>query len=114
MPSSLPNPLPSTYLSAETEPVFQAPWEAKAFAIVNQLAATQRYSWAEWTNCLVQETAAAEAEANDARTYYERWVDACQKLLIQKGILDADAIDQKMVELSSDQSPLNSKSIADG
>ncbi|MGD1860207.1 MAG: nitrile hydratase accessory protein [Leptolyngbyaceae cyanobacterium] len=104
MSSSSPDPL-STPESPEVdhEPVFQAPWEAKAFAIVNQLAAAQEYSWAEWTEQFVAEISAAEADSADGRTYYERWVDACEKLLITKGILDTQSIDQRIQELLIEQ-----------
>jgi len=64
-------------------PVFRAPWEAKAFAIVNQLASsTHQYSWPEWTAQLAEEISAAELDSTDSRPDYERWVSACEKLLI--------------------------------
>ncbi len=85
------------------EPVFQAPWEAHAFAIVNQLAAANHYSWAEWTNYLVNEISAVEREAPGTKTYYEQWVAACEKLLIEKGLLEPEAVQQKISELQSTQ-----------
>ncbi|MBE7385583.1 MAG: nitrile hydratase accessory protein [Leptolyngbya sp. SIO1E4] len=92
-------PLTDGLNDASPEPVFQAPWEATAFAIVNQLASDRHYSWAEWVDQFTQEIALAESDANDTRTYYERWVDACEKLLIDKGLLDAQAIHQKIADL---------------
>ena len=100
-PSSQP-PLAADGHAAADEPVFHAPWEAKAFAIVNQLAADRQYSWTEWNDQLVQEIATAESSATDSRTYYECWLQACEKLLIAKGLLDADAIDQKVVDLAQE------------
>ena len=104
-------PLAADGHTAEDEPVFQAPWEAKAFAIVNQLAADRHYSWTEWNDQLVQEIATAESSTADSRTYYECWLQACEKLLIAKGLLDADAIDQKVValaqEIAADHDHLN-------
>ncbi|MEM9007284.1 MAG: nitrile hydratase accessory protein [Cyanobacteria bacterium P01_F01_bin.86] len=103
MPSPSPIPLPLPGLpQGKHEPAFQAPWEAKAFAIVNQLATTQHYSWAEWTDQFVGEITASEADPRDTRTYYERWVNACEKLLIAKGILDPHAIEQKIEALLSE------------
>jgi nitrile hydratase accessory protein len=81
------------------EPVFQAPWEARAFAIVNQLATAKHYSWAEWTDYLVNEISATEQAAPSSKTYYEQWVMACEKLLTAKGLLDSESIDQKMADL---------------
>ena len=91
---SLSDPLPT-----ENEPVFQAPWEARAFAMVNQLANSQEYSWAEWTEQFAKEISIAENEPTDTSSYYERWVRACEKLLITKGILDSLTIEQRIEEL---------------
>ena len=86
--------------SSVPEPVSQAPWEAKVFAIVNQLAADQAYSWAEWTDQLANEVSAANLEAADSGSYYEQWVYACEKLLTIKGVLSSQAIDCKVEELT--------------
>lgn len=81
------------------EPVFQAPWEARAFAIVNQLANDQEYSWSEWTEQFAQEISVAEHDPTDTSSYYERWVRTCEKLLITKGILNPLMIEQRIEEL---------------
>lgn len=95
-PDSFP---PFPFSDNNNEPVFQTPWEAKAFAIVNQLASTQRCSWSEWTEKLADEISLAESDVNDDRSYYERWVFACEKLLVAKGMLDLQSIDNKIEEL---------------
>lgn len=92
------NPFPERSADPD-EPAFQTPWEARAFAIVNQLAATDYYSWSEWTDFLANEIAATEQEILGSKTYYEQWVDACEKLLIAKGLLKPEAIEQRIVEL---------------
>ncbi len=83
----------------DNETVFQAPWEARAFAMVNQLANAQEYSWSEWTEQFAQEISTAENEPTDTSLYYERWVRACEKLLITKGILEPLAVEQRIEEL---------------
>lgn len=93
----------SVSLRSENEPIFQAPWEAKAFAIVNQLAKTRRYSWSEWTEQFAQEISAAENESTDTSSYYERWVRACEKLLITKGILEPLAVEQRIEQLEAER-----------
>lgn len=94
-------PLPGQS-TQQDEPVFQAPWEARAFAIVNQLAATEHYSWSEWTDFLVKEIAVTEQEAG-AQTYYEQWVNACEKLLTAKGLLEPGSVQQKIAELLAER-----------
>jgi nitrile hydratase accessory protein len=85
------------------ELVFNAPWEAKAFAIVNQLTTLEHCTWPEWTQYLSSAIAATEHAAPDAVPYYEQWVMACEQLLADKGLLDAQAIDQKMQELVAEK-----------
>ena len=102
-PDSSPT-LPSPEMpNEEHETVFNTPWEAKAFAIVNQLAALEHCTWPEWTQYLSSEIAATEKEAPGSTTYYEQWVMACEKLLSDKGLLDAQAIGKRIEELVAEQ-----------
>lgn len=94
---------PSRFFQNENEPLFQAPWEARVFAIVNQLTTVNQCNWSEWTTQFATEISAAEAEATDTSSYYERWARACEKLLIAKEILDEQAIDQRIKELIIEQ-----------
>ncbi|MDX2212400.1 MAG: nitrile hydratase accessory protein [Oculatellaceae cyanobacterium bins.114] len=87
----------------QDELVFQAPWEARAFAIVNQLVASEHYSWSEWTDYLVSEIAATEKESPGTKTYYEQWVSACEKLLTAKGLLEPELIRYKIAELLAER-----------
>jgi len=97
-----PTPYPGM-LNEANEPVFNALWEAKAFAIVNQLAADKHCTWSEWTQFLVDEISATERVASGSRAYYEQWVIACEKLLAQKGIIDSQAINRRIDELIAEQ-----------
>jgi len=103
-----PHDPPPTQLSPgrsnnDQNPVFNAPWEAKAFAIVNYLATLEHCTWPEWTQYLSSEIAATEKVALDSVTYYEQWVMACEKLLADKGLVEAQAIEQKIHELLAEQ-----------
>lgn len=100
--SSSQSPLPGQP-TQQDELVFQAPWEARAFAIVNQLAATEHCSWSEWTDFLVKEIAVTEQEAPDTKTYYEQWVNACEKLLAAKGLLEPGSVQQRIAELLAER-----------
>jgi nitrile hydratase accessory protein len=85
------------------EPVFQAPWEAKAFALVNQLATNDHCTWSEWTRYLADVIAATEADAPGSVAYYEQWVMACEQLLMDKGLLEPQAIAAKIAALQAEQ-----------
>ncbi|MBE9077770.1 nitrile hydratase accessory protein [Romeria aff. gracilis LEGE 07310] len=95
--------LPPGILTEAEEPVFQAPWQAHAFALVNQLTAAKQCSWAEWTDYLANEISATEQVSPGSKSYYEQWVGACEKLLVAKGLLDPTAIDQKMTDLLAER-----------
>lgn len=41
----------------------------------------------------------AEDDPTDTSSYYERWVRTCEKLLVTKGILNPQVIDQRIEEL---------------
>ena len=68
---------------------FAEPWEAKAFAIIVKLTQSGHFTWPEWVERFSQEVAAATAvEAAGGRppTYYEQWLNAAEKLLVDKQI----------------------------
>jgi len=75
----------------ENSPVFAAPWEALAFAMVLALYRAGRFEWREWVELLSAEIAAAEPDPTGA-LYYERWTAALEKLLGRLGLLTGDAI----------------------
>jgi nitrile hydratase accessory protein len=69
--------------------IFAEPWEARAFAIIVNLAQAGHFAWSEWVDCFSREVAqatAAEASGAPAKTYYEQWLDAAEALLVAKGV----------------------------
>ena len=69
--------------------IFAEPWEARAFAIIVNLAQAGHFTWGEWVDCFSREVAratAAEASGAVAKTYYEQWLDAAETLLVAKGV----------------------------
>ena len=68
---------------------FAAPWEAKAFAIIVEMAQAGHFTWSEWVVCFSKEVAAAtavEAAGGTGPSYYAQWLNAAETLLIDKGI----------------------------
>lgn len=102
-PESAPIPPSPGVPNEDYDPVFNAPWEAKAFAIVNQLAALKHCTWSEWTQYLSSEITATEKRDPGSITYYTQWVIACEKLLADKGLLAAQDIDKKLDEIVAEQ-----------
>jgi nitrile hydratase accessory protein len=74
------------------ELVFHDEWERRVFALTVALCEQGLYSWDDFRDRLIIEIAAAErAERTDVtafplHTYYENWLAAFEKLLIEKGI----------------------------
>lgn len=83
--------------------IFSAPWEAKAFAIVNHLATNDHYTWPEWTQYLADEIASTEQRASSPFSYYEQWVMACEKMLADKGLLNLEDINLKIDEIIAER-----------
>ena len=72
-------------------PVFAEPWQAQAFAMTLMLYERGHFTWKEWAERLAREIAAAKArgEHDDGSRYYEYWLAALEKLVADKGLLDA-------------------------
>ena len=79
------------------EPVFAAPWRAQAFALAVSLNEAGHFTWAEWTErfapILKEAQIAPGASAADVNeTYYQAWLKALERLVVEKGILTAPAL----------------------
>jgi nitrile hydratase accessory protein len=87
------------------EPVFHAPWESRAFGMVVSLHTAGRYPWNDFKARLIDAIAAGpcpEAPA-DAPNYYYHWVAAFRGLLVEKGILTDQELDDREHEFLSGQ-----------
>ncbi|MFV0259179.1 MAG: nitrile hydratase accessory protein [Acidimicrobiales bacterium] len=74
------------------EPVFAAPWEAQAFAMVVRLHEQGLFTWAEWAAALAREIADARraGEPDTGATYYHHWLTALERLVAATGAASAD------------------------
>jgi nitrile hydratase accessory protein len=84
----------------DDELVFQAPWEARVFAMVVNLHKQGRFEWSDWVDHLVGEIDAARAAGALETPYYELWARACEKLLSGKALMDPVALEARVVELA--------------
>ena len=84
-------------------PVFAAPWEAHAFALVVRLFEQGHYSWSEWVKYLSAEIAAAKhpPDPSHPSAYYEQWLAAAEKLIVAKGIATARQLVDRKDELAA-------------
>ncbi len=75
-------------------PVFAEPWHAEAFALAVQLCEGGLFTWAEWTDTISAEIAAAGAAGDPdlGDTYYAHWLHALERLVQEKGATDGNAL----------------------
>jgi nitrile hydratase accessory protein len=70
------------------QPVFKAPWEAQAFAMVVMLHERGLFTWTEWADALSAEIKNARklGDPDNGSTYYQHWLKALEKLVVAKGV----------------------------
>lgn len=74
--------LPGIPLDAGS-PVFNEPWEARAFAMTLALHERGVFTWSQWADALARQIAQAR-DAGDADlgdTYYQHWLRALESLV---------------------------------
>ena len=74
----------------EAGPTFKEPWEAQAFAMAVTLSSNGYFTWKEWAATLAEVIAESKANGgtNDGSDYYQNWVAALERLIIDKDITD--------------------------
>lgn len=78
----------------EGGPVFNAPWEAKAFAMTVDLHKRGAFDWSEWCNTLADEIKSAQAAGDPdlGDTYFEHWLNALETLITAKQLSTAERL----------------------
>ena len=78
----------------EEGPVFKAPWEAQAFALVVKLHEQGVFTWQEWAEQLGNKIAAARSRGDPdlGNTYYEHWLAALEAIASAKGLVTPETL----------------------
>jgi nitrile hydratase accessory protein len=68
---------------SEDSPVFNEPWEARAFAMTVALHERGLFTWPQWADALSRQIALARStgDADLGDTYYEHWLRALESLV---------------------------------
>jgi nitrile hydratase accessory protein len=74
------------------ELVFAAPWEGRALAMAIGVVQSLGLAWDEFRLRLI-----AEIAADSERPYYESWLAALERLVVERGAVSAD----ELAELTS-------------
>lgn len=80
-----------------SEPTFEAPWQAQAFALAVALNANGLFTWPEWAECFSTVIREAEPEMGIASQehYYLHWLTALERISARKGLTDLQALDHR-------------------
>jgi len=75
-------------------PAFAEPWQAQAFALAVRLSETGHFTWKEWAAALAAELRAAadRGESDDGSRYYEHWLGALERLVVEKGLATTEVL----------------------
>lgn len=92
----------------EARPVFDAPWQARAFGLVVALYDDGKgFDWMAFQQRLINEVDAADSDMApvDAleNAYYEQWLTAFERLLIEDGVLSAEEIEERTAEFATEE-----------
>lgn len=84
-------------MSFPTDPVFNAPWEAQAFAMAVALHERGAFTWTEWSSTLAEVIAEVKAPggADTGGQYYEHWLTALERLAQRKGLVTHEGLDER-------------------
>lgn len=79
------------------ELVFDAPWQGRIFGMAIAMHEGERIDWEEFRQRLIARIGEADA-AGDPSGYYERWTAAFESLLIERGIVRPEELDERTYE----------------
>ena len=82
------------------ELVFDAAWEARIFGMTISMHERQLFEWNEFRDELIEEIAEADRAGSDS-TYYERWLEAFEHLLVEKGLLSHEELAARLADFES-------------
>src|SRR3712207_5102858 len=82
---------PSALPRKNGELVFEAAWEGRVFGLATALHSEQRFAWDEFRDRLIEEIAEADRTGEPSH-YYERWLDAFERLLVDKGLISREEL----------------------
>lgn len=87
-------------------PVFDAPWQARAFAVAVAMSDDGTYEWSTFQERLVDEIdrqvgpdVPADASVSE-EIYYRQWLAALERLLVADGVIDPGELDDRATDFA--------------
>ena len=91
----------STPDPGDDAPTFDAPWQARAFALAVALTdehAEETLTWNEFQTRLVEKMNADREDEDPEAVYYRQWLTALERSLIEREILDSGELAARVGE----------------
>ncbi|SAK54155.1 Nitrile hydratase beta subunit [Caballeronia arationis] len=81
-------------------PVFDAPWQAQAFAMTLALHERGLFTWKEWAEYLNRAIADAQSAGDPDRgdTYYSHWLTALERISTAKGLVTSGMLTSRRAD----------------
>jgi nitrile hydratase accessory protein len=78
----------SDRLMEDSGRTFEAPWQARIFALAHELVARGAFTWPEHAEALGEAIRRAQAagDADRGDTYWQHYLDAVEALVARKGL----------------------------
>ena len=82
------------------ELVFEEPWESRAFGMAAALADMGVFDWRDFQAGLIAAIADHERDSDpsEAYRYYERWLAALEALVVERGLVAVQDIDERVAD----------------
>lgn len=84
------------------KPVFDAPWQARAFALAVTLT-DDEFQWNDFQTRLVDEIQDNDSPSDDdsETIYYEQWLAALERLLVEEDVLSDGELTNRVAEFEA-------------
>ena len=97
-------------------PVFVEPWQAQVFAVVVELIDSEIVTREEWADRLGSELKEAEerGEYDSAARYYDHWIAALEKLVVDKDLAEWKDLESEKDEIRDNDHHRREHQLGDG
>jgi nitrile hydratase accessory protein len=91
------------------EPVFEEIWQSRAFGIAVALYNQGKYPWENFRDGLAEQIKPEDCKFLESSGttpefhYYDHWVATLEKLLLERGLLSQQEIEQRKTEFKTGQ-----------
>ncbi|HLH71495.1 MAG TPA: nitrile hydratase accessory protein [Candidatus Dormibacteraeota bacterium] len=83
------------------ELVFEAPWQGRAFGLAVSLHQQGSYDWEDFRQRLIAQIQASGCEGGPQPGYYEHWLAALERLVLERGLVDQEELEHRVQEYRS-------------